>query len=305
MITSMENAIVNLGRKIQERRRIRRGVKLSRSVGGTIAIVIFLVLIGAFMALPIVYAVIQSVKPLDEIFAYPPRFFVNNPTFDNFRQVLLLTDNLWVPFARYVFNSLFVTVVGTLLYVFFSTAAAYPLAKGTFFGKTLISHLIVWTLLFSTDVTAIPKYLVIAKIGLIDTYWATIFPYLATTMGVFLVRQFIVASIPDSTLEAARIDGASEYKIFSKIVLPGVRPAWLTLTIFAFTSLWNSASPIEYIYSENLKGLNAVMNSISTGGLGRTGPASAVAVILMIPPIVIFIITQSSVMETMTHSGLK
>lgn len=257
------------------------------------------------MALPIVYAVLQSLKPLDEIFAYPPRFFVNRPTLDNFRQVLFLSDNLWVPFSRYVFNSVFIAVVGTVLYIVFSTAAAYPLAKGSFLGKNVIYQLVVWTLLFTPEVTAIPKYMVIANIGLIDTYGASIFPYLATTMGVFLVRQFIISAIPDSTLEAARIDGAGEYRIFSSIVLPSIGPAWLTLAIFAFTALWNSALPIEYIYSESLKGLSAVMSTIATGGLGRTGPASAVAVFLMIPPILLFIFTQSSVMETMTHSGLK
>ncbi len=299
------NTISAVYRKIQFRYRSRKKVRLSRSKGGTLGIFLFLVIVSAFMALPLVYSVIQSLKPLEEIFAYPPRFFVYNPTLDNFRQVLALTDNLWVPFARYLFNSFFVTIAGTLIFVILSSMAAYPLAKARFFGSKFINQLFVWTLLFTAEVTAIPKYLVVAKLGLVDTYLAIILPYLATTMGVFLMRQFMVASIPDSTLEAARVDGASEYRIFAQIVLPSVKPAWMTLVIFAFKDLWNAGTSTEYIYSENLKGLNAVMSTISTGGLGRTGAACAVAVLMMIPPIVIFIYSQSSVMETMTHSGLK
>ncbi|MBR7133222.1 MAG: carbohydrate ABC transporter permease [Clostridia bacterium] len=297
--------IVKLYRTIQFNHRVNKRVNLSRSFGGTLGIFIFLVLISAFMVLPLVYAVIQSLKPLDEIFAYPPRFFVQHPTLDNFRQVLVLTDNLWVPFARYLFNSLFITITGTGIYVFVSSMAAYPLAKAKFFGSSTISILIIWTLMFSGEVTAIPKYIVIAGLGLVDTQWSVILPYLSTTMGVFLMRQFMVASIPDSTLEAARIDGANEYQIFFRIIMPSVKPAWMTLIIFAFKDLWNSGTSAIYIYSEELKGLSAVMSSISTGGLGRTGPASAVAVLMMIPPIVIFLYSQSSVMETMTHSGLK
>lgn len=287
------------------RRRVKKRVRLSRSAGGTVGIFLFLLAVSAFMALPLVYSVIQSLKPLDEIFAYPPRFFVYNPTLDNYRQMFALADNLWVSFSRYLFNSFFITIVGTAIYVVISSAAAYPLAKARFFGSKFIYQLFVWTLLFTTEVTAIPKYLIVAKLGLVDTYWAIILPYLASTMGVFLMRQFMVASIPDSTLEAARIDGANEYQIFFKIVLPSVRPAWMTLIIFAFKDLWNSGTSAEYIYSENLKSLNAVMSAISTGGLGRTGPACAVAVFMMIPPIFIFIYSQRSVIETMTHSGLK
>jgi len=297
--------LISACRRMYMNHKDKKRVSLSRSKGGTFSIFLFMLIMGAFMALPLFYSVIQSFKPLEEIFAYPPRFFVRNPTFDNFRQVLVLSDNLWVPFTRYLFNSVFITVIGTILYVSISSAAAYPLAKVRFYGSKTFNIMIQWTLLFTSEVTAIPKYLIVAKLGFVDTYWAIILPYLSSTMGVFLVRQFIVASIPDSILEAARIDGASEYSIFFKIVLPSIKPALMTLTIFAFKDLWNTGLAGEYIYSENLKGLNAVMTQISTGGLGRTGPACAVAVLMMIPPLIVFIFTQSSVMETMTHSGLK
>lgn len=283
----------------------KKTVKLSRSFFGTVGIFLFLLIISAFMVLPMVYSVIQSLKPLDEIFAYPPRFFVYNPTFDNYRQILILTDNLWVPFSRYIFNSFFVTVIGTVLYVIISSMAAYPLAKARFFGSKVISNLIVLALLFTAEVTQIPRYIIVSVLGMVDTQLAIILPYLSTTMGVFLMKQFIISSIPDSTLEAARIDGASEYQIFSRIVLPSIKPAWLTLTIFAFKDFWNNGYESTYIYSENLKGLSNVVTTISSGGLARTGPSAAVAVVMMIPPILIFLYSQSSVMETMTHSGLK
>ncbi len=299
------STITALYQRIRFNYRSRKRVRLSRSAGGTIGIFLFLLIVCSFMALPLVYSILQSLKPLEEIFAYPPRFFVYNPTLDNFRQVLSLTDNLWVPFSRYLFNSFFVTILGTILYVALSSMAAYPLAKARFFGSKFVNQLFVWTLLFTAEVTAIPKYLIVAKLGLVDSYFAIVLPYLSSTMGVFLMRQFMVASIPDSTLEAARVDGASEYRIFGQIVLPSVKPAWMTLIIFAFKDLWNAGTSAEYIYSENLKGLNAVMSSISTGGIGRTGAACAVAVLMMIPPIAIFVYSQSSVMETMTHSGLK
>lgn len=281
-----------------------RRVRLSRSRAGTFGIFLFMLLMGTFMLLPAIYSVVQAFKPIDEIFAFPPRFFVRNPTLENFKQVLLLADNLWVPFSRYIFNSLLISVGGTFLYVMISSLAAYTLAKAKFRGIGLISALVVWTLLFNADVTAMPRYIVISKLGMINTYWAVLLPALSGTMGVFLIRQFIVSAIPDSTLEAARIDGASEYLIFFRIVMPSAKAAWMTVVIFAFQTFWN-LNPQSYIYSENLKQLPAVLSSIAAGGIARAGAASAVSVILMIPPIFIFILSQSSVVETMAHSGLK
>ena len=257
------------------------------------------------MILPMLYSVIQAFKPLDELFLYPPRFFVRNPTTQNFSDVFYLTESLEVPFLRYVFNSVFITVAGTAIYIILASAAGYALGKGTFKGKSALSALVVWALLFRPEVTAIPQYVIVSKLGMVNTYWALILPALASTMGVFLIRQFVVVAIPDATLEAARIDGASEYRIFFKIVMPGIKPALMTAIIFTFQSLWNSASGTQFIFSEKLKGLPNVLSTIVAGGIARAGAASAVSVILMIPPIIVFLISQSSVMETMTHSGLK
>lgn len=285
--------------------RARKKVRLSRSVAGNLGVLIFLLLICSFMILPILYAVLQAFKPLDEIFLYPPRFFVRNPTLRNFSDTFYLTESMGVPFLRYVFNSLFITVVGTFLYIVIASAAGYSLAKGFFRGKALLTSLVVWALLFRPEVTSIPRYIIVSKLGMVDTYWALILPALSSTLGVFLIQQFVTVAIPDSTLEAARIDGASEYNIFFRIVAPGIKPALLTAIIFTFQSFWNSADGTQFIYSETLKSLPNVLSTIVTGGIARAGAGAAVSVILMIPPIVVFLVSQSSVMETMTHSGLK
>lgn len=297
--------MIKLFRKIKIYIRSHKTVRLSRSKAGDIGVFIFLLLICAFMILPMLYSVIQAFKPLDELFLYPPRFFVRNPTTQNFSDVFYLTESLEVPFLRYVFNSVFITVAGTAIYIILASAAGYALGKGTFKGKSALSALVVWALLFRPEVTAIPQYVIVSKLGMVNTYWALILPALASTMGVFLIRQFVVVAIPDATLEAARIDGASEYRIFFKIVMPGIKPALMTAIIFTFQSLWNSASGTQFIFSEKLKGLPNVLSTIVAGGIARAGAASAVSVILMIPPIIVFLISQSSVMETMTHSGLK
>ena len=299
----MEN--MTLWRRIKFNRRSKKQVLLSRSKFGNFGILIFLLAFCSFMALPMLYAIIQSLKPIDEIFLYPPRFYVKNPTFDNFVQVIDLAGSLWVPFTRYLFNSLFITSLGTFVYLVFAAMAGYSLAKGKFKGCGAIGQVVTLTLLFRAEVTVIPAYFIVAKLGMIDTYWALLLPPLAGSMGVFLIRQFATAAIEDSTLEAARIDGASEYKIFSSIVIPSIKPALLTTVIFTFQSMWNSAGTSQYIFSESLKELPTVLSTIAAGGIARQGAASAVAVVLMIPPIAVFLFSQSSVMDTMTHSGMK
>lgn len=285
-------------------KRVRSGKMLSRSHGGNFLVFLFLAVISFFMAIPLFYAIIQAFKPMEEIFAWPPRFFVRHPTFNNFIVVFQLAGNLWVPFSRYVFNSVFVSAVGTFVYVIVASLAAYPLSKHKFPGKSLLLLLVVWALLFRPEVTGVAQYIVISKLGMINTYWSILLPALASTFGVFLMKQFMETAIPDSVLEAARIDGANEYKIFFSIVFPAVKPAWLTLVIFTFQGLWNTTG-VSYIYDESLKMLPSVLSSIAAGGIARVGAGSAVALLLMIPPILIFVISQSSVMETMSHSGLK
>ncbi len=277
--------------------------KINRSVWGNILVFLFLAVLGSFMALPIVYSVVQAFKPMEEIFIFPPRFFVSNPTVKNFQLIGQLSGNLWVPFERYVFNSVFVSFVGTLGNVMISSAAAYPLAKHDFPGKNGLFKVVTVSLLFSGGVIGLAQYIVMAKANLINTYWALILPVIASPMGLFLMKQFMV-QINDSLLEAARIDGMNETMIFIKIVMPIVKPAWLTQIIFAFQGIW-SMTGSNFIYKEELKLFPTALAQIQSGGIARVGVSAAASLIMLIPPVIMFLITQSSIMETMAHAGIK
>mgnify|MGYP000043325339 CR=1 FL=1 len=277
--------------------------KINRSFFGTIVLVIILLLFGAFMALPILYIFFNAFKPLEEIFIFPPRIYVRHPTVENFGQMANIVSNMWVPFSRYLFNSILVTTVGTVGYLIIATLAAYPLAKHNFRGKKLINTLITTALMFTGAVTALPKYIVMSTLGFIDSYYALILPTFADTMGVFLCVQFL-ETVPDTLLEAGKIDGAGEWRIFFNIVIPNIKPVIFTILIFQFQAVWNQIAA-DYIYREELKTLPMVLSQIATAGISRAGVGSAAALILIIPPIFVFILSQSNVMETMAHSGMK
>lgn len=277
--------------------------KLGRSVGGNIAVYSVLILVGAFMLMPLVYVVSSAFKPLDELFVFPPKFFVENPTWDNFSDLLTIMSESWVPFSRYLFNTVFITVVGTAGCIIITSMAAFILAKYKFPGSRMIFKVVVVSLMFSGYVTQIPNYLIMAKLGWVDTLLAVIVPAMAMPMGLFLIKQY-VEGIPDVLIEAATIDGASLWRIYWKIIMPMCKPAWVTVIIFSVQSLWNSKAA-NYIYSEELKTLPYALQQIIKGGVSRTGVASAVTVIMMIVPICTFIFSQRQVMETMASSGIK
>ena len=277
--------------------------RLGRSTGGNLAVYTFLVLVGCFMALPLVYAISNSLKPLDELFVFPPKFFVQNPTLDNFSDLFVIMGKSWVPFSRYIFNTLLITVVGTFGCVVITSMGAYVLATKKFPGRDLIFSIVVTSLMFSGYVTQIPNYLVMAEIGWVDTFWAVIVPAFGMPMGLFLSKQYM-EGIPDTLLEAARIDGSSEWRIFWQIVMPMSKPAWVTVIIFSVQGLWNSKAS-NFIFSEDLKTLPYALQQILNGGIARTGVGSAVTVIMMIVPIATFILSQRQIMETMASSGLK
>ncbi|OUM95892.1 MAG: ABC transporter permease [Thermobacillus sp. ZCTH02-B1] len=282
---------------------LRRGRRVNRSFLGTFALFLFLAVFGAFMALPLVFAINAAFKPLDEIFLFPPRLFVRNPTLDNFIDLVELLGNSWVPFTRYIFNTVFITGVGVVGHVIFASAAAYPLAKHKFPGRNVLFQIVVLSLMFSPAVTSIPNYMVMSWLGFVDTYWAVILPAFAYSLGLYLMKQFM-EQIPDALLEAAKIDGASEYRIFWSVVMPNVKPAWLTLIILVFQILWGTDGN-GFIYSEQLKTLHFASNQIIQGGIARAGVGAAVALILMSVPITIFIFSQSRIIETMATSGMK
>lgn len=277
---------------------------MNRSFGGDLGINIILAIFGAFMFIPMLYTIIQSLKPLDELWVYPPRFWVQKPTFDNFSDLLKLMSTSWVPFSRYIFNTAFISILGTFGNVIFSSFAAYALAKIKFPGRKLLFNIVVYSLMFNSTVTAITNFLSMSILHLVDTYWAIIIPACATSLGLYLMKQFMETSVPDAVLESARLDGASEWTIFWKLVMPMVKPAWMTLIVFSFKDLWNTGAS-TFIYSEQLKTFNYAINQIITGGISRQGAGAASTVVMMIVPIAVFVFSQSNVIETMSTSGMK
>ena len=278
--------------------------QVNRSRGGTIFMFFVLILFAVIMVAPLYFTVITAFKPINEVLMFPPKFYVMNPTTDNFTTMFRLMSASRVPFSRYLFNSVFVSVTSTVGGIIVGSLAAYPLAKHRFKGKTFIYNCVVWAMMFRQEIIGIPQYLIIAGLGMINTYWSIILPSLAGTLSVFLMRQFITANVPDAIIEAAKIDGAKESRIFWRIVMPNVKPAWLTLAIFQFQSIWNQTGG-EYIYDEPVKMLPTAMRQIVSAGISRQGAAGAVALFLMLPTITLFICSQSSIMETMSTSGLK
>lgn len=283
--------------------RSKKKKRINRSVGGDIALFVFLALCGMVSILPLLLTFNNAFKPLDELFIVPPKFFVRNPTLENFAGLKEALSSSLVPFSRYLFNTIYITILGTLGHLIIASMCAYPLAKYKIPGGAFISGVIVYSLMFPASVTAIPHYIVFNELNMIDSNKALILPALSYTLGLFLMKQFMT-QVPTSLIESAKIDGAGEFRIYWQIVMPLVKPAWLTLIILVFQSLW-SASGSMYIYREEYKTVSYAMTQIATAGPARQGVLAAVSLIMILVPIVIFVISQSQVMETMAYSGMK
>lgn len=288
----------------QYKKKLIKKRKPNRSIAGDFFVYLFLLLIAVAMVIPLVFAVSNSLKPLDELFLFPPKFFAQNPSLDNFSDLFVTMSKSWVTFSRYIFNTVFITAAGTFGHLIIASLGAFVLAKYDFPGGKTFFTIIVTALMFNGYVTAIPNYLIISKLGWVDTYWAIIIPAFASPMGLFLMKQFM-EGIPMSLIEAAKIDGAGLGKIFIRIIMPNVKPAWLTLIIFSVQGLWNNKAS-TFIYSEEKKTLVYALQQIQTGGLiARQGQMAAVTVVVMIVPVLIFILSESQILETMASSGLK
>ena len=270
---------------------------------GTVMIFIFLLVLGIFMILPVYLAVVMSLKPSQEWFIFPPKLYAMDPTLDNFRDMFRSADRLWVPFSRYVANSVLVTASVTLAQCFTASMAAFVLAKGKFRGSKFLNSVIVVSLLYQSNVIYIVQYMVISKLGMIDTYLALILPNIATPVGVFLMRQSI-SQIPDAVIETAKVDGAGMFRICWEVVMPNQKPALMTLVIFAFQAAWNIQSN-TYVFDESLKTLPTAVAQAAASGIARQGVAMAAAVFMLIPPVIVFMAAQKNVIETMAHSGIK
>lgn len=278
--------------------------KPNRSRAGDVGVYIVLAIFGVFFLIPLLFAVNNAFKPLDEVFLFPPKLFVNRPTLDNFADLFVLMGKTWVPFSRYIFNTVFITVVGTVGHIFIASMAAYVLSKYVFPGSRLFFTVVTTALMFTPAVLGIPNFLIFAELHMVDTYWGVILPAFAAPMGLFLMKQFM-EQIPMTLIEAAKVDGAKEGRIFVRIVLPLVKPATLTLSIFSIQGLWNTRAS-NLIYKEDLKTLPFALSQIVSGGqVARAGVSSAVTLFIMIVPLVFFVLAQSNILETMASSGIK
>lgn len=291
-------------RKRASSRMVGSGVGVKRSV-----VTVFMIFLVAFTALPLIYIVNAAFKPLDELFLFPPTFFVKHPTGKNFRDLVISLGSSTVPFLRYVFNSVFVSlcvVVGTVI---ISSTAAFALSKLELPFKAFWFNLIISALMFSNHVTTIPRYLVIESMGLYNSYTALILPQIAVAYNVFLMKQFL-DQYPDQIMEAAHIDGAGDFLTFIKIVFPGQKPVVATMVVLTFVSCWNDFfSPLVYTSSQTVKTLPLALQTISGGAgassVSRAGAVSAASLLMILPVIIIFTLMQGKVMETMTQSGIK
>lgn len=285
------------------KRRSKRKKRVNRTLKGDIALFLFLAVCGSFSLLPLILTVNNAFKPLDEIFLFPPRFFVRNPTLTNFSDLVNILGSSLVPVSRYFFNTIYVTLVGTFGHVIVASMCAYPLAKRNVPGGKFISGLITYSLLFNPAITAIPLYLIFNELNLIDNQLVLILPAFSYTLGLFLMRQFMT-QIPTSLIESAKIDGAGEFRIYWQIIMPLVKPAWLTLIILSFQQLWLTSGS-TYIYSEDLKMVGYALSQIATAGPARQGTLAAVSFIMILVPITVFVLSQTQIMDTMAHSGMK
>ncbi|HIZ19795.1 MAG TPA: carbohydrate ABC transporter permease [Firmicutes bacterium] len=294
-----------LGRQI--RRRIRsgvRGLRFSRLVLYVVMLALVL-----FTSLPLIYVVCTAFKPINELYIFPPQFFVRNPTTQNFGDLLMSLSTSTVPFTRYIFNSVLTAGLTVLCTVMVCSMGAYGLAKHKPKGSGIIFTIIVASLMFSNHVTQIPRYMVVNGMGIINTYAALILPNIAVAYNFFLMKQFI-EQFPNELLEAARMDGAGEWTTFSRIVMPSLKPAWCTLIMLSFVSIWNDYfTPLIFTTSQTMKTLPLALQTIAGGpaqsSIGRMGAVSAATFLMTVPTIVLFLLMQRRVMETMVYSGIK
>ena len=275
----------------------------NRSIGGDIGIYLLLIIFAVAMVFPVVFLIGSALKPLNELFRFPPPIWPQNPTLDNFSDLFVTMGQSFVPFSRYLVNTVFITAVGTFGHLVIASMAAFVLAKYEFPGGKAFFAVVTTCLMFSGYVTGIPNYLIMSKLGMVDTYWALILPAFAAPIGLFLMKQFM-EGLPTALIEAATIDGASRFRVFWSIVMPNVKPAWLTMIIFSVQGLWNN-SAATVIYSEAKKTLVYALTQIQAGGIARTGQMAAAQVIIIAVPILIFVFSQSQILETMASSGIK
>jgi multiple sugar transport system permease protein len=269
---------------------------------------VILVPMSIFMLLPVVYIFSQALKPFSELFMFPPTFLVRNPTLKNFTDLFRAASGTGVPMTRYLFNSVIITAISIVVTLVITTSTGYALSKKKFVAKKALLSINQMALMFVPIAVIIPRYLVVDTIGLNDNFLVHIIPYLAMPVGLFLVKQFI-DQLPDELIEAAKIDGANDFHILFKIVIPLVTPALATVAILTFQMIWNSTESSNiYIITETKKTFAFYLSTLTSNqvvSIAGAGMAAAASLIMFVPNLIIFIFMQGKVMDTMSHSGIK
>ena len=293
-----------MAKKVKKLRVRKHKVVLNRSAGGDTAITVMLVIFGLLMFLPMYNTVITAFKPLGELSITPPKLYVIKPTLKNFIDLFTNMNQTWVPVSRYIFNTVYISVASTFGALVLGSMTAYSLSKIRMPGYKAINNLIVYSLMIGSTITGTYNFIIYCKIGLLNTYAISILPVWASTLGLYLMKNFIDDGISDQMIEAARIDGAREFYIYWKIAMPLVKPAWLTLIVTTFQSVW-AAGASTYVWSEQLKTFNAAVTAITAAAATNVGAATAGTVLMMSVPVIVFVVNQSQIVETMASSGMK
>ena len=291
------------GNQIKRKRKLFKYKRINRSFSGDLFLFLVLLIGGIFMGFPLVWAFSNSLKPMTELWLFPPNLIVHNPTFKNYADLFNIMSNSLVPFSKYLWNTIFITIVGTFFNIMSASMCAYPLSKRKFRGREFIFNVSRLSLMFTATASTISTYIIMANLGWIDSYLSILVPTIGSSFALYLIKQFI-DDFPDSVLEAARIDGAGEFKIYWSILMPSIKPGWLTLMVFAVQGFWNTGSSI-FIYREELKTLSYALSQIASAGIARQGVSAAISMVMMVVPVVTFVITQSNIIETMATSGMK
>ena len=275
---------------------------------GQIKLYLFVIPLALITGLPIVYIIFHAFKPMEELFAFPPKFITTNPTLDNFRQLFKASRSAGIPLSKYLFNSILITVSVVFSSMILSSAAAYAMSKLKFKGRDLVFNINQLALMFVPVAVMIPRYLVVEFLGLTDTYWSQILPLIPLPVSVFLLKQF-VDTVPDSLIEAAYMDGATELHVYFKIIIPMIKPALATAAILVFQQVWSNLEASNYYISdEGLKSLVFYMNTLASANgnsVAGQGVQAAASLLMFLPNLILFCFLQNKVMNTMAHSGIK
>lgn len=274
---------------------------------GQIKIMLIILPLVIIMALPLIYIINHAFKPMEELFAFPPRFFVRNPTLENFTKLIKFSRTSGTPLGRYVFNSILVTGLTVGLSLLLTTLSAFALSKIKFKGRDLMLQINQIAIMFVATAVLIPRYIVICRLGLIDSIWAHVFPLVAMPVALFLVKQF-VDQVPDSLIEAAYMDGATDFQVYRKVIIPMIKPAMATAAILVFQQVWTNMETSNYYFNDDsMKTLTFYMNTLvnANNTVAGQGMSAAATLIMFIPNLVLFCILQNGVMNTMASSGIK